>query len=114
MPKVNGGNLTSQKDAFVWKLTTDGKFSVKSMYLDILDDNLRYRHKYVWKLKMPLKIKNMWFLKNKRLLTKDNLVKRKWDGCQKFCFCDSLETVEHLFISCPFARIIWRIIFFHL
>ena len=54
----------------------------------------------------------MWFLKHKVLLTKDNLAKRKWMGCQKCCFCDSMESIDHLFISCPFARIIWRIVYF--
>jgi hypothetical protein len=46
------------------------------------------------------------------LLTKDNLVKRKWKGCTEYCFCDSNETVQHLFISCPFVRIIWCMVYF--
>jgi hypothetical protein len=54
----------------------------------------------------------MWFLSNKLLLTKDNLIKRKWSGCQKCCFCDNNETIDHLFISCPFAKLIWRKVFF--
>jgi hypothetical protein len=54
----------------------------------------------------------MWFLHGKFLLTKDNLFKRNWNGCIKWCFCDSMETVQHLFISCPFVRIIWRMIYF--
>ena len=45
------------------------------------------------------------------LLTKDNLAKRKWQGCTKCSFCGSEETVEHLFISCPFAQLIWRVVF---
>ena len=53
----------------------------------------------------------MWFLKKKVLLTKDNLAKRKWKGCTKCPFCGAEETVEHLFISCPFARLIWRVVF---
>ena len=31
---------------------------------------------------------------------------------QKCCFCDSNETVNHLFLHCPFANIIWRMIYF--
>jgi hypothetical protein len=27
-------------------------------------------------------------------------------------FCDSQETVDHLFISCLFARLIWRVVHF--
>ena len=54
----------------------------------------------------------MWFLKNEVLLTKDNLVKRNWVGCTKCCFCGSQETIEHLFISCPFDRLFWLIVNF--
>jgi hypothetical protein len=83
------------------------------MYLDLMNEDAHYLHKYLWKLKLPFKIKIfMWFLRGKVLLTKDNLIKRKWKGCSKCCFCDSEETVQHLFISCPFVRIIWRMIYF--
>ena len=69
-------NLTDEPDRFVWKLTTTGLFSVKSMYEDLMNDHTPYLRKYLWKLKIPLKIKIfMWFLSNKVLLTKDNLVK---------------------------------------
>jgi hypothetical protein len=34
---------------------------------------------------------------------------RNWHGCTKCCFCDRNETIDHLFISCPFARMFWRI-----
>jgi hypothetical protein len=54
----------------------------------------------------------MWFLNNKVLLTKDNLAKRNWDGCQKCCPCNVLEKVHHLFLSCPFANIVWGMIYF--
>ena len=95
-------------DTFVWKLTTSGGFTVKSMYEDLMNGHTRYLRKYLWKLKIPLKIKVfMWFLHNKVLLTKDNLAKRRWQGCTKCSFCGSEETIEHLFISCPFAKIIW-------
>jgi hypothetical protein len=82
------------------------------MYLDLMNGHTVYLRKYLWKIKIPLKIKIfMWFLSNKVLLTKDNLAKRKWNGCQKCCFCDSTETVNHLFIACPFIQMIWRIIY---
>ena len=54
----------------------------------------------------------MWFLSNKVLLTKDNLAMRNWNGCQKCCFCDSNESIDHIFMSCPFAKILWRLLFF--
>jgi hypothetical protein len=27
-------------------------------------------------------------------------------------FCDSQESIHHLFISCPFARLVWRVVEF--
>jgi hypothetical protein len=105
--------LNNDQDKFMWKLTETGTFTVKSMYLDLMNGHTRFLHRYLWKLKIPLKIKVfMWFLNSKVLLTKDNLAKRNWKGCTKCCFCDSIETVQHLFLSCPFAQIIWRMIYF--
>jgi hypothetical protein len=82
------------------------------MYADLLNGNTRYLRKYLWKIKIPLKIKIfMWFLSKKVLLTRDNLAKRNWNGNTKCSFCDDEELVEYLFISCPFARLIWRVVF---
>jgi hypothetical protein len=105
--------LSDEPDRFIWKLTPSGSFSVKSMYEDLMNDPTPFARKYLWKIKVPLKIKIfMWFLNNKVLLTKDNLLKRSWKGCSKCVFCGEQETVEHLFITCPFARLVWRTIDF--
>ena len=42
-------------DKFVWKLNPSGLFTVKSMYLDLMNDDTRYLRKYLCKLKIPLK-----------------------------------------------------------
>jgi hypothetical protein len=111
--RLMGIQLTNESDRFLWKLTNNGVFSVKSMYEDIMNEHTPFLRKFIWKIKIPLKIKVfMWFLSNKVLLTKDNLVKRKWKGCTKCVFCGEQETVEHLFIQCPFAKLIWRTIHF--
>jgi hypothetical protein len=104
--------LSNDPDEFKWKLTESGSYTVKSMYNDLMQGHTIFLRKYLWKLKIPLKIKIfMWFLNNKVLLTKDNLAKRKWKGCQKCCFCNESETIQHLFLTCPFAKIIWRMIY---
>jgi hypothetical protein len=70
-------DLTNEKDNFTWNLTTSGTFTVKSMYLDLLNDDTKYLKKYIRKMKVPLKIKVfMWFLHRKVILTKDNLARR--------------------------------------
>jgi hypothetical protein len=52
----------------------------------------------------------MWFLHHKVILTKDNLIRRKWQGNKTCCFCDKEEIIQHLFIDYPLAKIIWLII----
>jgi hypothetical protein len=106
--------LTNEDDNFFWKLTESGTFTVKSMYADFLNGHTVFLRKYIWKLKVPLKVKIfMWFLHNKAILTKDNLAKRNWNGYKKCAFCDSEESINHLFFDCPFARLVWRVGFFH-
>jgi hypothetical protein len=69
--------LTTTDDEFRWSLTQSGRFTVRSMYLEYLNDNTIYLHKYLWKMKVPLKTKVfMWFLHRKEILTKDNLSKK--------------------------------------
>lgn len=64
--------------------------------------------KHIWKSKVPPKIKFfMWFLENNTLLTKDNIVRRKWFVDPSCCLCTHNETIEHLFFTCPIARMIW-------
>ena len=86
---------------FVWRLTSSGVFTVKSMYEDLMNEHARFLRTYLWKLKIPLKIKIfMWFLNRKVLLTKDNLARRNWQGCSKCPLCGLEEIVKNLFISC--------------
>jgi hypothetical protein len=84
--------------------------SYQSLYLDYMNDNTRFLPKYIWKLKMPLKVRIfMWLLLRKVLLTKNNLARRNWNGSLKCYFCDQDETIQHLLIKCPLAKIVWCI-----
>jgi hypothetical protein len=90
--------LSDAKDVLRWTLTDSKVFTVKSMYLDYLNGHTDYLRKYIWKIKVPLKIRIfMWFLHRKVILTKDNLIKRNWHGNTKCSFCDHDETIQHLF-----------------
>jgi hypothetical protein len=50
-------NLTDEPDRFKWHLTTSGIFSVKSLYADFVNGHTKYLQKYLWKLKVSLKIR---------------------------------------------------------
>jgi hypothetical protein len=57
------------------------------MYEDLMDEHSNFLTKYLWKLKLHFMVNVfMWFLNKKNILTKDDLARGKWDGCQKYCF----------------------------
>jgi hypothetical protein len=49
--------LNDEPDRFKWRLTTMASFSVKSMYADFMNGHMVFLKKYLWKIKVPLKIK---------------------------------------------------------
>jgi hypothetical protein len=93
--------LSSDQDVFVWGLTASDAFSVKSMYLDYMNGHPKYLRKYIWKMKVPLKIKIlMWFLHRKVILMNDNLVKRRCQGNTTHCFRDKrMNPFNNYFLS---------------
>ncbi|WVZ90585.1 hypothetical protein U9M48_036872 [Paspalum notatum var. saurae] len=75
------------------------------MYEHLMNQIALPLHKHLWKLKLPLKIKIfLWFLFKGVILTKDNFIKRRWSGDGRCCFCDSNESIQHLFFDCHVAR----------
>lgn len=79
--------LNVNKDLFRWAASNTGRFTVRSMYLSIMNYGHIVQDTTIWKMKMPLKIKIfMWYMKKGIVLTKDNLVKRHWQGSIKVCF----------------------------
>jgi zinc-binding in reverse transcriptase len=48
---------------------------------------------------------------NNKILTKDNLLKRGWQGDKHCIFCQQMEIVPHLFFHCPYIANLWHCIF---
>jgi hypothetical protein len=64
-----------------------------------------------FEMNVPLNIRMfMWFLHQKVLVTRDNLAKRNCHGNMKCCLCGKEESVQHVFIDCPFSKNRWRIV----
>ena len=79
------------------------------MYMDLINSGPLSRSLHIWKIKVPLRIKIfMWFVHKGVVLTKDNLIKRRWIGRSTCCYCDQNETIRHLFLDCPLAKLLWR------
>jgi len=109
-------NNNNNDDVFHWNLNQSGMFTVSSMYkllilmykVLISNGNVQF-DKYLWKLKMPLKLKIfLWYLKRGVVLTKVNLARYNWKGNKQCCFCSSDETIQHLFFDCHIAKFLWR------
>jgi len=104
-------HLNNTPDDVVWNLEKSGRFTGKSVYDGLTRTECGIYHKRIWKGKIPAKIKIfLWLISFDAVLTKDNLCKRKWQGDPSCVFCDSKETISHLFFQCPVARVIWLII----
>uniref|UniRef100_A0A8I6YB20 Reverse transcriptase zinc-binding domain-containing protein n=1 Tax=Hordeum vulgare subsp. vulgare TaxID=112509 RepID=A0A8I6YB20_HORVV len=102
-------SLSDDPDMIVWKLTSNDTFSVKSMYDHVIDSALIPKSSHIWNVKVPLKLKIfLWFVHKGVVLTKDNLAKRNWKGNRRCIFCETYETIKHLFLDCPMAKILWR------
>ena len=89
---------------FDWSLHANGSFSVRSMYKHLINNGIRVT-KEIWRAKLPLRIKIfMSHLKTGVVLKKDNLARRNWNGSKTYSFCRSVETIQHLFLECAYAR----------
>jgi hypothetical protein len=69
-------NLSNDPDTLIFKLTNSVAFLVKSLYLAMqFNDVVPYR--FMWKVKIPLRIKTfLWLMLKKRILTRNVLLQR--------------------------------------
>ena len=103
---MNGG-----KDKIKWTLTADKKFSVKSLYKELITSGLKFPRKYLWKIKVPAKIKVfLWLVNKKSVLTRDVLLKKGWKGKKECVFCGQDESIDHLLFTCSAASLLWSLV----
>jgi hypothetical protein len=63
------------EDLFKWDLNQNGAFHVRSMYNAMIRGNL-WENRFLWKIKVQLKIKIfLWYLNKRVALKKDNLTR---------------------------------------
>ena len=103
--------LNDDKDEVKCTLTKKGVYTVKSFYRHLIENGIKYLHLYMWKIKMPPRIKVfMWLALRNSILTKDNLLRRGWKGDDRCPFCGRKENINHLFLSFSVARLLWNIL----
>jgi hypothetical protein len=52
----------------------------------------------------------VWLVSNNRVLTRDNLAKRREVSDPTCLMCNEMESVTHLFFECCVAKIAWSIV----
>lgn len=89
--------LLIMKRMWVWTLTKNGVYSVKSFYRHLIENGVKYPHFFLWKVKMPPRVNFfMWSTLRNSILTKDNLIRRGWKGDNKCPFCGRDEITSSL------------------
>ena len=103
-------NLNEGIDVFIWSLHKNGMFTVKSMYKHLVSSGVRVTQE-IWHMRLPLKIKIfMWYLKKGVIVTKDNLIRRYWNGDRYYSFCSCEESINHLFLHYWYVKFLWHAI----
>jgi hypothetical protein len=113
---------TNSEDIISWYGTKDGNYSVKSGYHAIMEWNdydttaatsshndMETRWKKLWSLAVPPKQTHLiWRILDNALPVKENLLYRGI-RCAPFCsYCGTkLETINHIFMECDWARKAW-------
>ena len=104
-----GLNTTAKEDVVLWGLSKNAKYSTKSMYNWLEKPLHGSNYRWIWGVKLPLKIQIfLWQMAQNAILTRDNMKKRLWPGEPCCSFGDKLETAQHLLFLCPVSRVVWR------
>jgi hypothetical protein len=109
--RLNNVSLNDGKDIPLWRWTASKVFSVKSVYNHLTKHESGADYNRIWKAKILEKIRIfMWLLEQKAVLTKDNMIRRNWQGSPACYFCGEPERNDHLFFSCPIAKVVWGVV----
>jgi len=105
-------SFTSEEDSLIWQFSSKGSYSTQTLYKVI---NFRGIHSVIvpalWSLKVPPRIHFfLWLVCKNKVLTRDNLGKRRKVEDVTCLFCCETESVHHLFFDCVVATQLWKIL----
>ena len=97
--------LNDEEDHILSTYSSSGKYSVQSLYAIVNHRGvIPVFVQAVWKLNIPPRVQFfLWLLSNNRLLTRDNLAKRRELNDPTCLFCNEKESITHLFFQCCVA-----------
>jgi hypothetical protein len=103
--------LGEGEDKPVWNLNENKIFTMKSVFKKLTKNWRNINFKYLWKEKIPSKIK-IWLrlIWHNAIASKDNMTKRGLIGDTKCTFCDEEENIHHNFFLCLVAKYMWSVL----
>ncbi|CAN1810936.1 Putative ribonuclease H protein At1g65750 [Linum perenne] len=96
-----------------WSLQSDGIFSVaslrRSLVANLFFGSPNFPHKFIWQPATPSKVACfIWRVFLRKIATQDNLQNRGFYMVNRCVLCSaSLESIDHLLLTCPFSSDIW-------
>jgi zinc-binding in reverse transcriptase len=104
-------SLDDNEDSIIWRWSVTEVFTTTHSCYTWLEfggiNNSQFS--FTWSAYIPLKIKNfLWLVQKNKILTKDNLRKKRWQGEDKCIFYNAVETVDHLFLKCSISVCLWN------
>ena len=105
-------NINQMGDALVWGDSSGGHYTVAFGYLSLVGIGEIPLWAKAWTPRLTPKINIFfWLLLQDKILTLDNLAKRGQIIPSRCCLCKhDLETVDHIFIHCPFSSRVWSLL----
>jgi hypothetical protein len=100
-------------DSLCWRPSSQKIFQVRSYYSVLLNPSrISFPWRSVWKAKVPSRVAFFsWTATLGRILTIDNLRKRKVLVIDWCCMCKSNgKSVNHLLLHCPLAQELWNLV----
>ncbi|KAL6327673.1 hypothetical protein AAG906_022613 [Vitis piasezkii] len=102
------------EDRMLWKETSNGIFSVKSLYNDLASRRVdQFPNGMIWSPCGPTKVSFFaWEASWGKVLTLDQLKKRGRILANRCFLCyEEEESIDHIRIHCTRARVIWELLF---
>ncbi|XP_051221392.1 uncharacterized protein [Lolium perenne] len=106
--EVQGLPLSTDDDEVSWALEPSGIYSTSSVYARLAQGAATASFKDVWRTRVPPKIKVfLWQLIRGRLPSGEQLLKRHGPSNGMCALCGAWEDCNHIFFTCPLARLMW-------
>ena len=105
-----------QNDQIFWCLSRSGSFPLKSAYMSIIQPQLTGPNplsikewRGLWKLKVHARFKNLLWKIVWRMLPVGEELEKRFHIPSTACFLckNAVETIEHIFLQCPWTSQVW-------